>query len=87
MAQQCWYSWCGRVEDEKIVLCPHEDALKGPRATENPRQDIIEEWDIDVSERETVLGDLFQMNITPFSLFRSVDSAIETAALRLFKSV
>jgi len=84
VAQQCWYTYCVKEEkNDSITLCPHEDALLNSRIVDSESGDHLQEWRIDASEREVVLGDLFQMNITPFNLFRSVDSAAETAALRV----
>ncbi len=80
LTQQCWYTWCFRENNSTVEICPHEEGFTNSRAG----QDEIYTWDISASERDAVLADLFQMNITPYSLFRSVDSAMETASLRLF---
>ena len=82
LAQQCNYTWCSRENGSEVIICPHEEGFShaDDRFT---GQDQLVEWDIDVSERELVLGDLFQMNITPFSLFRNLDGAVETARLRI----
>ncbi len=98
--QQCWYTWCVKkvepveLEDKKakfldqhpnddFEICPHEQGLP-EEANEDGMSDSFFKWDIDATERELVMGELFQMNITPFSLFRNADSAVETAAMRLF---
>lgn len=83
VAQQCWYTWCFREENEKVLICPHEEGFAASQSDFHPDQDVITKWDIRASERDVVLADLFQMNITPFSLFRTIDSAAETAALKI----
>lgn len=82
VTQQCWYTWCFREEQERVIICPHEDGFAASRKGTTTDQDVIQYWDILSTERDTVLADLFQMNITPFSLFRTIDSAAETAALK-----
>lgn len=84
VAQQCWYTWCFREEDEKVLICPHEEGFEASRTGSHREQDLVTTWDISASERDVVLADLFQMNITPFSLFRTIDSAAETAAMKIF---
>ena len=81
--QQYWYTWCFREENEKLLICPHEEGFEVSQSSWRKEQDLIRTWDISASEREAVLADLFQMNITPFSLFRTIDSAAETAALKI----
>jgi hypothetical protein len=84
IAQQCWYTWCCK-EDNKdhLLICPHEEGFQVSADRQYRNQDIITAWDISASERPAVLADLFQMNITPYSLFRTIDSAAETASLRI----
>jgi hypothetical protein len=84
LVQQCWYTWCIKKDDGSATICPHEDGLVNANDLSNSSPDELLRWDIDASERDTVLADLFQMNITPFSLFRDIDSATETAAMRIF---
>jgi len=82
--QQCWYTLCVKEDKENVLICPHWDGLVNAVDPSKSSRDQLLRWDIDASERDTVLGDLFQMNITPFSLFRNIDTAAETAALRIF---
>jgi len=84
LVQQCWYTVCLKEAKGNVSLCPHWDGLVNAADSSKSSRDQLLRWDIDASERDTVLGDLFQMNITPFSLFRSIDSAAETAAMRIF---
>jgi hypothetical protein len=83
IAQQCQYTYCIKAPNGGVVLCPHEESFSKANRTSEIEQDILSKWEIDVTERDAVLADLFQMNITPFSLFRTIDSAAETAALRI----
>ncbi len=81
--QQCWYTVCMKSRDASdCVLTPHQAGFDYGR--ESPcMQDSLVECDLPVSARDEAMADLFAMNITPYTLFRSVDSLVETAALRL----
>lgn len=83
-AQQCWYtvSMKARGEDE-CVISSHEAAIAITQRDGEMEQDTVEIFDLAVSERPRALADLFSMNVTPFSLFRSPDALMETAAWRL----
>lgn len=83
-AQQCWYtvSMKSRGGDE-CIISSHEAAFEYARSNALSTQDIVESWDLPMSERECALADLFAMNITPFTLFRNPESLMETAAWRL----
>jgi FRG domain len=81
--QQCWYTIAVKKEDDDCIICPHEDALAIARGSV-VEQDLIDHYDIDLRDREEALTDLYGMNITAYTLFRSLDSLIETTSCRLF---
>ena len=84
VAQQSQYTWC--YLEKKIgdyLISPHEEGVSYARKYFGNNQSVVNYWDISATERDLALGELFQMNITPFSLFRTVDSAAETAALKI----
>ena len=82
--QQSSYTWCYKVDGNDVVtILPHEEGIEAAKTICRGQQDRIISWDITASDREVALADLFRMNITPFSLFRTVDSAAETAAMRI----
>lgn len=81
--QQCSYTVSLKAgEDGNAVICSHEAALANARSTSG-YQDEISTYDIAASERERALADLFSMNITPHTLFGSLDALVETAAFRV----
>lgn len=82
LAQQCNYTFCIKDSELGPEFCSHHDCFG---ITDEDDQDLLTKWEIDAADRDLVLGELFQMNITPFSLFRSIDGAAETAALKILK--
>jgi hypothetical protein len=83
IAQQCQYTYCIKADGDQVTFRPHEECISRTALDFKPQQDVVTKWEIDATERKQVLADLFQMNITPFSLFRTIDGAAETAALRI----
>jgi len=83
-AQQCWYTISLKCRgDDECVITPHEAAFEYATQRALVAQDSVEYCDLPVSERDEVLADLFAMNITPYTLFRTMDSLTETAAWRV----
>ena len=84
--QQCWYTISVKDQDEHCVFCTHEEAISISES-EGSFQDKFEFIDIDISSREEALADLYTMNISSYTLFRNLDSLIETASHRILKSI
>jgi hypothetical protein len=82
--QQCWYTVSLKEQNENCVFCSHEEAISLSES-EGSMQDKVEFIDVAISSREEALADLYAMNISPYTLFRSLDSLIETASHRILK--
>jgi hypothetical protein len=84
-SQQCNYTVSMKQSGNQCVFAPHECAII-ERSNQNidDGEDVFRYWDLSVNERDAVLADLFSMNITPFTLFHTVDSLVATAKWRLF---
>lgn len=81
--QQCSYTISLKEgEDDRAVICSHESAFANALSSSG-YQDEISTYDIAASERDRALADLFSMNITPHTLFGTLDSLVETAAFRV----
>ena len=83
VAQQCQYTCCMSRHEKDAKFTSH-DEIFSRQLRENPSQRNHFKWVIDASERPVAIADLFNMNITPFSLFRTQDAAAKTAAMKLF---
>jgi hypothetical protein len=70
---------------DDCVLESHNDAIEDAKISGHGF-DQVETFDISVSERELALSDLSFMNITAYTLFKSVDSLIETTIPLLFET-
>lgn len=82
--QQCWYTLCLKSDSsDEMIVCPHAQDFASYIFTEEHEQDLISHIDIRVEDRDEALADLFAMNITPYTLFRTVDSLVETAKWRV----
>jgi len=81
--QQCWYTISIKEQDSECEFCSHEEALTLSK-TGDQLQDKIEYFDIDLNQREEALADLYGMNISAFTLFRTLDSLMETTSHRIF---
>lgn len=83
-AQQCCYTTCMKSQGvDEAIFCPHESAFATP-AVHSLTQDVLQKIILPVSERRTAMADLRKMNITPYTLFGSLDSLIGTVSERLF---
>lgn len=93
--QQSWYSYAVKelVTDGKNgpeitpIFCPHEEVFTVSSSLQGRRQDVLAKFTIPRSERRTALRELFQMNITPYSLFRSTDALVSTVGLKIFDDI
>ncbi len=83
VAQQCQYTCCMSRHGDDGEFSSHNEIFS-KRLEENPIQRNHFKWVIDASDRSVAIADLFNMNITPFSLFRTQDAAAKTAAMKLF---
>lgn len=82
--QQCWYTVAIQDKDTECYFCSHEEAFEISRKV-GGTQDHIQIFDIDLADREEALSDLYSMNISAFTLFRSLDSLMETTSHRIFE--
>lgn len=76
--QQSEYSICVRREDGEMYFANYEDV----RNDDEDEQDVLDKYNIPMSEQKKVLGRLDLMNITPYSLFGSEPSLMDTLAIR-----
>lgn len=83
LVQQCQYSYCLRPQDDDLVIRPFEEGWEQHRKQTSKDEPPTYKWDLDARDREEALADLFRMNITPYSLFRTADSAAETVAFKI----
>ena len=84
MLQQSHYSFCWRWESRVgAVFYNHESVAGGSNGSVHH----IVKYTLPVSERSKALEDLFQMNITPYSLFGTEDSLVATAAWRTIDAI
>ena len=72
--QQSDYTVCRKKKDGTLLYARHGEVFQ--RGEEE--QDILTRYLIPVSERKRVLQKLRLMNITPYSLFESTESLLET---------
>ncbi len=82
--QQCWYTISLKEDEKACVFCSHKEAIRLSETT-GAKQDRLEFIDIAISSREEALADLYAMNISAYTLFRSLDTLIETASHRVLK--
>jgi hypothetical protein len=82
--QQCWYTVSVKEQESDCVFDSHESALAHSKNA-GGHQDRVEVFDIQLSDREEALADLLFMNISAFTLFRTLDTLFETASHRIFK--
>ena len=80
--QQCWYTIAIREEGDDCIICSHQEALSISQGS-GQLQDLVTSFDISLEDREEALSDLYSMNISAYTLFRSLDSLIETTSHRL----
>ncbi len=83
--QQCWYSVSFKEQHEQCLFCSHEEAITLSES-KGSMQDKLDFFDIAISSREEALADLYTMNISSYTLFRSLDSLIETASHRILQT-
>lgn len=76
--QQSEYSICTRFIDDRYEFFCHQDYHDANRSN----QDLIWKYNIPINERERVLANLDQHNLSAYTLFGSEDSLMETLALR-----
>jgi hypothetical protein len=76
--QQSEYSICVREDGPEVFFANHEDV--GER--EGGEQDLLIKFNIPMSEQVKVLTRLDSMNVTPYSLFDSESSLMDTLAIR-----
>jgi len=82
--QQCNYTLCIDSDgDGNPIFANHEEIMT---RKEDParRQDRLVKLTLPTSEAATARRNLSRFNVTPYSLFQSEDSLIETVADRLF---
>jgi len=82
--QQCNYTLCVDSDgDGNPIFANHEEIMT---RKEDParRQDRLVKLTLPTSEAATARRNLSRFNVTPYSLFQSEDSLIETVADRLF---
>jgi len=80
--QQCWYTMAVRQEGDDCIISSHHEALNISVGA-GQIQDLVTSFDISLKDREEALADLYSMNISAYTLFRSVDTLIETTSHRL----
>jgi hypothetical protein len=83
--QQCWYTISLKEHEKKCVFCTHKESIQLSEST-RAMQDRLEFIDVAISSREEALADLFAMNISAYTLFRTLDSLIETASHRVLEN-
>ncbi|MGJ8696055.1 MAG: FRG domain-containing protein [Verrucomicrobiaceae bacterium] len=83
VAQLCQYTCCISTDEDNCEFSSHQEIFSKFLQEETPQKNHFK-WVIDSSERHTAIADLFNMNITPYSLFRTQDAAAKTAAMKLF---
>ena len=76
--QQCRYTICAENKKREWRFAPHEDVF----ARCDPNADVLQKFNIPVTERLKVLRLLDEYNLNAFSLFGSEESLMETMALR-----
>lgn len=77
--QQAEYTFSAKKVGSDWVYCSVEEALVHSVGF---NQDIIFKIRVPLEARTEILKELFFMNITPYSLYRSEDSLMETMALK-----
>lgn len=77
--QQAEYTFSAKKVDSEWVYCSIDEALVH---SEGFNQDIIFKIRVPLEVRTEILRELFFMNITPYSLYRSEESLMETMALK-----
>jgi hypothetical protein len=71
-----WYTICTqRTEDEYSFAC-HEDVL----TSRSEHQDLLLKITLPETERLGMLADLYEMNISWFSLFQTEEALVRTLA-------
>ena len=76
-AQQCEYTTCTKEVEGESFYTSHENAIA---QNDNGRQDKLTKYILPASERGKVLRRMELMNVTPFALFGSEESLMETLA-------
>jgi hypothetical protein len=72
--QQSQYTICVEFDENGAIYTDHERVTR----KNDDKQDMLWKFNIPVTERARVLGELNRMNINSFSLFGSEDSLVET---------
>ncbi len=76
--QQCEYTICAENNGREWLFSSHEDVF----ARGDANTDVLQKFNIPVTERLKVLKLLDEYNLNAFSLFGSEESLMETMALR-----
>lgn len=84
--QQCEYTLCFKSEPGRDDLHFSEHELAFAHKDQFHNQDRLIKFTIPAKERPVALRCLTRMNITPYSIFQSEDSLIETVSQKLFGS-
>jgi hypothetical protein len=74
--QQSDYTVCRKGENSTLLYARHDEVFEKPEE----EQDILIRYLIPVSERKQVLQKLRLMNITPYSLFETIEKLLELIA-------
>lgn len=80
--QQSIYTYCLAKQDETIVFVPHKNAIPA-----RPRNQSIQQFIIEGKERDSVLEELYLMNINDYTLFGDEESLMRTLAFKAFRSL
>jgi FRG domain len=79
--QQCEYTICTSIENNKAYYHNHEDVFSG-RSSQSQRQDVLWKFILPSSEQSAALKKLETYNINAYSLFGSEESLMEAVFFR-----